>query len=467
MSPLKIKAFRDLWLGQAISQAGDSFYFIIFAFMVQKVTGSEAMVGYTCALELLPFLLLSPYAGVLADRLDRKRIMLISDIMCVIILSLFAAIVLINGKPPVWAMMATACCTSLVRVFFFPAKSAAVPALVPDDMLMKATSISQATQNIMPLLSLPLSATVLMTLYKLSPNMFLLSAIGLNLLSFAGSAIFVAKLPKIEPKRTDEVAHPMQEMRDGFEFMKSRHDLKMMLGLQLLLNLMISPFFVVYLTANKHWFGDNPANLAWCEFSFFVGMVSSSFLVGKLKIKRVGLSYIAGVAGVGLGVAAMAFSREFWMFIAWNILAGLSLPFAHIPVTTYLQLAVPDAFRGRVNSAWSIVTIGVQPIGMALGGNVVQAFGLVGAFLTMGLGMSGAGALGLLDRKFRRLEMPDGEAVVEVDDPNFTSEAGIVGSKQLHDKKPSERGLSICYRNNSSQRAWKRGRCQPERPGPS
>ncbi len=426
MSPLKIKPFRDLWLGQAISQAGDSFYFIIFAFMVQKVTGSAAMVGYTCALELLPFLVVAPYAGVIADRLDRRKIMLSSDLLCVLFLLIFAIIVIVAGQPPVWAMMGTALSMSLARVFFFPAKSAAVPALVPEEQLLSANALSQATQNIMPLLSLPLSATVLLSLYKLSPSLFLLSAVGLNFLSFIGSAIFVAKLPQIKPERTND-AHPVQEMKDGFQYIAKSHELKVMIILQFLLNIMISPFFVVYLTANKDWFGDNPANLAWCEFSFFLGMVSTSFLVGRLKISRVGISYICGVAGVGLAVAGMAFSRHIGLFLALNLFAGLSLPFAHIPVATYLQIAVPDSYRGRVNSAWSIVSIGVQPIGMALGGVLVQAIGLVGAFLTMGFGMAGAGALGLVDQRFRRMLMPAGAAPIGVEDREFVSEASAAG----------------------------------------
>ncbi|MEA2554611.1 MAG: transporter, family, macrolide efflux protein, partial [Fimbriimonadaceae bacterium] len=74
---LRIRGFRDLWLGQAISQIGDSIYYVAFMFMAQKVTGSIAMVGYVGSMEMLTYLLVGPYAGVIADRNERKRIMLL------------------------------------------------------------------------------------------------------------------------------------------------------------------------------------------------------------------------------------------------------------------------------------------------------------------------------------------------------------------------------------------------------
>jgi MFS family permease len=409
LSPLRIPAFRNLWLGQAISQLGDSFYFVIFAFMTLKITGSPAMVGMVSALETLPYLVLSAYAGVLADRIDRRRIMLQSDQLSAAVLAGFGlAIYFCHGKPPIWLLMMVAAGLSILRVFFMPARGAAIPALVPENSLMKANSISAATQNIMPLISLSVSAGVLAVLYSISPTWFFLSAVILNMLSFVGSAVFIAKLPEIVPKREDEhEAHPIQDLKDGIKYVRGRHELWVMLGLQLLLNLMISPFFVVYLVANKEWFQDLPGNLAWLEFSFFAGMVTGSMLVGRLKITRPGIGYIVSIVGVGAAVAAMGFTPNFTLFVLWNVLAGVSIPFGSIPVNTYMQMTVPDAYRGRVNSAISTVSVGVQPIGMSLGGVLVQTVGLVGGFVTMGAGMAGAGLLGLFDRQFRTMRLPE------------------------------------------------------------
>ncbi|HTQ10677.1 MAG TPA: MFS transporter [Fimbriimonadaceae bacterium] len=408
MSPLRIPAFRHLWLGQAISQLGDSFYFVIFAFMTLKITGSPAMVGIVSALETLPYLLLSAYGGVVADRIDRRRIMLWSDCSSAGLLLLFSGVVYAHaGMPPVWTLMVTAFSLSVVRVFFMPAKGAAIPALVPNELMLKANSINATTQTVAPLISLSLSASVLAVLYGISPTWFFLSAVLLNMLSFVGSAIYVAKLPPIPPNR-DAIheVHPLKDLRDGIVFVRGRHELWVILVLQLLLNLMISPFFVVYLAANKAWFQNLPQNLAWLEFSFFLGMMIGNVGVGRLKIERPGLAFVWSVIVVGLAVFMMGFTPSFWFFVCWNMLAGIAIPFGGIPVMTYMQITVPDEYRGRVNSAMTMVSMGVQPVGLSLGGLLVQFIGIVGGFVTMGAGMSAAGALGFLDVPFRRMRLP-------------------------------------------------------------
>ncbi|MBC8066411.1 MAG: MFS transporter, partial [Chlorobia bacterium] len=124
---LEHRSFRDLWLGQSISQLGDAFYFVTFMFMAEKITGQLAMVGIVGALEAIPYLLFSPYAGVVADRMDRKRVMWLSDIVCGLALVLFAAVLVFQASPPAWLLGAVAFLLSTIRCFFLPAKSAAIP----------------------------------------------------------------------------------------------------------------------------------------------------------------------------------------------------------------------------------------------------------------------------------------------------------------------------------------------------
>ena len=136
------------------------------------------------------------------------------------------------------------------------------------------------------------------------------------------------------------------------------------------------------------------------------GLVIGSIVVGRLRIQRPGLAYSVGLAIAGLFVAAMAFSRQYWLFLGFNVLCGLVLPFATIPLTTYIQMIVPDAFRGRVNATLTMLSMGVTPIGLGLAGMVLKEWGLVNTFLVMGLGLFIIPALGLLDRPFRDSRMP-------------------------------------------------------------
>lgn len=405
---LRIRAFRDLWLGQAISQLGDAFYYVTFMFMVKKVTGQDAMVGVVGALETIPFLLFGPYAGVLADRIDRRRIMLWSDLVCGAVLLLFTWLIASGGKPPVWGLLVTPFLLSSVRVFFLPAKSASIPKLVPAGALNTANGLSMTTQTMMPLIGLALSASVVAPLYELSPSKFYITAVLLNALSFLGSAVYIARLPTIEPDRqSDEPVRAIEDMKDGLRYLRGRHDLLVMTALLAVFRLMVSPFFVVYLAVNDRWFGGKPATIIWFEFSFFVGMLVASGYVGRLQPKHPARWFCWGLAMVGFSVAAMAFSPYFWAFVFWNVVAGLAVPFADIPIMTYTQASVPDAFRGRVNAVREMVATGVMPIGMLLAGTLVQQAGLVAAFLVMGVGMVAACLAGLLDPRFRDVQMPE------------------------------------------------------------
>ncbi len=107
-----------------------------------------------------------------------------------------------------------------------------------------------------------------------------------------------------------------------------------------------------------------------------------------------------------MSVVAMAFSPIFTLFISWNVVAGLAVPFASVPIMSWVQATVPDAYQGRVNSVMNMLQAGAMPIGMALGGVLVARAGIEWAFVAMGAGMTAAALLGLFDRGFRGLEMP-------------------------------------------------------------
>jgi MFS transporter, DHA3 family, macrolide efflux protein len=406
---LSIPAFRNLWLGQAISQIGDAFYYVTFMFMVHKLTGSNAMVGYVGAVEVLPYLLFSPYAGVLADRIDRRKIMLWSDLLSGFVLIMLLVVTLGFGKPPIPVIFVTAFLLSTVRSFFLPTKNATIPAIVPAKHLLAAMSLSMATQNFMQLAGLAVSAGVLAALYQMSPFWFFVCAIGINCLSFFGSAVFIAKLPPVIPEREPGEAerHPLKDFADGISYISKRPVLVTLMVVSMFFSLMVAPFFVIYVAANEAWFGGKPATLAWLEFAFFLGMIGGSISVAKAKVKKPGISFVLGLATVGVGVASLAYSRSFVGFFWWNIVCGLAVPFADIPVKTYLQLTVPDELRGRVNSSLMMLSTGMMPLGMGLAGTMLEIVGLVNGFLIMGIGMGIVAILGLASKSFRTSIMPD------------------------------------------------------------
>lgn len=281
---LRNRGFRDLWLGQAVSQFGDALYYVLFLYMVKKITGSDAWVGFVGAAEALPYLLLGPYAGVLADRLDRRQIMLWSDLICGFVLVGFAIVLVLDATPSPFVLLGVAFSLSCFRVFFLPAKSAALPNLVPVEQVHTANSLSMATQNIMPMSGLAFSAGLIAILYDRAPQTFFTLIVIGNAISFFVAAYFAARLPQIKAKQATADRHPLDDVKDGLRYMKQRADLVIYTGLLAMFRLGVAPFFVVYLAANDQWFNGRPINITWWEFSFFVGMIVSSYFVGKWKV---------------------------------------------------------------------------------------------------------------------------------------------------------------------------------------
>jgi DHA3 family macrolide efflux protein-like MFS transporter len=408
---LRVTAFRNLWIGQAISQLGDSLYYLVFLFMVDRLTGDPKMVGIAGIAQTLPFLLLSPYAGVIADRADRRRILLAADLLSAAVLSAFAVLVWRDSSPPAWVLIATGAVLSCINVFFAPAKGAAIPQVVPADFLPSANALSMATQNLMPMIGVALSGTALAALYVLSPSYFFLSAILLNGLSFAFSALFIYRLPRLLPERMDsskgQAAQGLQDLKEGFVYLQGQSVLRTMLLLNFLVQLSISPFMLVYVQVNREWFGGQYVSLAVCEVSFFVGVVLCSVFIERLKINRVGMAFIGGMAAVGVTVALMALSKTVALFAFWNFVAGLAFPFAQIPMTTYVQRIVPNAFQGRVNSVLAMTGWGIQPVGIGLGSLVLAKIGPAGLLALMGAAMTLAALGGLLNLPFRRATLAE------------------------------------------------------------
>lgn len=404
---LHVVPFRNLWLGQSISQVGDALYYVSFMYMVAQLTGRVEMVGYVGAVEVLPFFLFGPYTGVLADRIDRRLILLWSDLISGFLLIGLALMGLFVSSPHIWSLFVTVFFLSTVRAFFMPTNQATIPAIVPAEKVMPAIAFSMATMNFMRMGGLAFSATVMGAIFASSAKWFFVAICVLNAASFLGSAFFVAKLPPVLPDRDHtEEHHVWREFKEGFLYVVRDRVLLTFRIVGPLFSLMVAPFFVVYVASNRDWFGNKPQILAWFELAFFAGMIAGSTWCSKWNPRRPGASFCLALAVVGVGVGVMGIGHNFWFFALCNVICGIAVPFADIPTQTYTSLAVPDAMRGRVNSLAMMSWTAVMPIGMALAGITMAKFGLDNMFWIMGGGMLIVSLAGLLVRDFRNAEMP-------------------------------------------------------------
>jgi MFS family permease len=404
-------------MAQTVSLLGDSIYFLVFMFMAKEASKDNLQVGLVMTASAVPFLLLAPYAGVVADRFDRRRIMALADFVSALLTLALAAYAWFQPVPSVWVIGGFAFALSCVNAFFMPARMAAMPRLLPPEMLAQGNAAFMVTQQVMWMAGTAFSATVLAYLHKHIPEKFLFAAALFNAVTFLFSAYWVLRLPKLLPLANEHVDEPRRgkgEFIDGVRAVFQNPVLRVALPSNLVAQAFISGFFIAYLEANKKWFGGGFQQFAWIELSFAIPMAVFGYIVGRMSIGRPGLAYSLATGFVGFTVLMMAFGRELWLFMFWNVLAGMAIPFAWIPIQTYMQAAFPDAVRGRVSSAWVSSQMSVQPVGMLCVGPMIDWLGLAESIFVMGGGMALAGFIGLAFRACREARMPEDAAVQAV-----------------------------------------------------
>jgi hypothetical protein len=270
------------------------------------------------------------------------------------------------------------------------------------------------------MVGIALSAVGLGALYMLAPNYFFPVAVIVNSLTFFASAGFIRRLPELKPLKSEfeeaiqvekvGVWHKLvEDLKVGLKAIVQDPIIRLALPINMVSTVGVAGFFVVYLALNRAWYDGSYATIAWIEFCFAVPMMFVSLWVSRQTVKFPGRWLVVGQVGIGLMVALMAVSRPYWAMLAVNAACGLFLPLLIIPMQSYMQLAVPDQMRGRVNSAYLMISQAMNPIGVALTGPMLKYWGIEACLLVMGGLLAGAGVIGLVNRKFMNTLMPTSE----------------------------------------------------------
>jgi predicted MFS family arabinose efflux permease len=202
------------------------------------------------------------------------------------------------------------------------------------------------------------------------------------------------------------VRRMISDMKVGFGAIGKDPVIRLALPMGMISTLAVAGFFVVYLAFNRAWYGGDYWTLAVIELFFSVPMLFMSLWIGRQVVNRPGRWTMFGYVGVGATVALMAICKPLWSMLLMNMLCALFLPLLIIPLQSYLQLAVADEVRGRVNSTWSMVSQAMNPIGVVLIGILLKAVGIEGCLVVMGGLFALAGLVGYLSRDFMEARMP-------------------------------------------------------------
>src|SRR5215210_210450 len=367
--------FILLWAGQTISQLGNPAFNIGAMFWLMERTGSASLMGLVMTAASVPAILLAPFGGTFADRHSRVRIILWSDLISGLALLVFVAAVRLRPEDTglvIPLLFVIAVTLGIVRAFFGPAVSALIPDLVPREKLPAANSMNQLSVQA----SIFSGQAVGGILYKLFGASLLFFIDGISYLVAAVCTLFIPRDPR--PARAPAAAggHPFRqflaETAEGFRYVWAQKGQRDFLFTAALINflatpgMVLFPFYVArFLNAGPQWYG------------FLISGLSAGVVVGFLGAGALRLTGAARAQGILTAMVlypiffgSLALWRQPLMAPVAVFLGGLTTGFINVYLITLIQASTPAELRGRVMAFLGLLTGGLMPLGMAIGGFV-------------------------------------------------------------------------------------------------
>lgn len=366
--------FRRFLTGQGISLVGTWMQSIAQGWLVLELTRSAFDVGLTSTLATLPILLFTLYGGVVADRVDKRRfIMLLQGVMLLEAAAL-AALTLTDRITVEW-IWGLAVIFGLATAFEVPARQAFLVELVPADDLISAAAINSTTYNLARVIG-PAIAGIVVAIA--GPG----AAFALNALSYV--AVLIG-LSRITHPHVPRAASERPSVFTGLRFIAERPELTRLAWLMVLLTVFAGSFVPILAVYAREVLHVGASGYGALTAAVGVGAVIGALLMGGLgtRVHRpraaVLCSFVLGGTAVALGLLQSTTLALVVLAVAGAAMAGQG-----IATATELQLAAPGALRGRVMAVYSFVVLGLAPFGAFQAGFVAEHLGAAWAIALSG-----------------------------------------------------------------------------------
>jgi MFS transporter, DHA3 family, macrolide efflux protein len=353
--------------GQTLSLFGTLLVQYAILWHITLKTQSGMMMTVFTIAGFLPMFFISPFAGVWADRFNRKNIINIAD-GSIAVVSLIVAVFLLFGFDPIVILLICAVVRSLGQGSQIPAVSALIPQLVPQENLTKVNGILSSIQA-GTTLAAPMVSGALMTFAPLEILFFVdVVTAGLSI----SILVFLVKVPAME-KQDDgkKRIEYFNDLKEGFIYIKEHGYILRLILLTSVFMICVSPSALLTPLQVIRDFGTEVWRLTAIEITFSVGMMAGGLIIGawggfKNRIFTAALA----IALYGLGVIALGLVNNFFVYIAIFAGIGIAMPLFNTPIVVLFQSTVESAFMGRVFSVFTMASSVLMPLGMLVFGPV-------------------------------------------------------------------------------------------------
>ena len=418
---LRHRNFQLFFSGQMISLIGTWMQTIAEAWLVYRLTGSSVLLGVVGFAGQIPIFILSPLGGLAADRWSRHRIVIGTQLASMSLALILATLTLLHIVR-VWEVIVLASLLGAVNAFDIPGRQSFLIEMVERDDLMNAIALNSSMFNGARVIG-PAIAGILV------------ARIGEGWCFFANGISYIAvitgllmmKLPLYRPLRI--VTSPYEHIAEGFRYVKRTAPIMALITLIGVVSLVAVPFSVLMpifadriLHRGAHGLG------MLMGASGFGALLGALTLAGRRGVKGLGRVVGLGAAAFGASLILFAMSKIFWLSVALLIPVGYAVMLQMSSSNTLIQAMVPDQLRGRAMAMYTMMFMGMAPMGSLLSGVLADR---IGAPWTVALGGAGAiiGAVFFMRRlpslRFEAQQLLDAQGIVPVEPPEEMAARGM------------------------------------------
>jgi MFS family permease len=402
----KSRPFLMYWIGHLISIAGSQMQLWALYWHLRTISDQPVVISGIGLVRFLPVILLSLIAGVAADRFDRRKMAILTQIALGLV-ALMLGLTTSWGVMTLWLLFGLVTIQSVAVAFDGPARQALIPSLVPRENLANAYSLTSIASKVGGILGPAICGVVIAFLG-------LQWAYWINAISYLAviaALIAMGDIRTVIEKKAFELRGTFRDIREGIEFIKNS---------PIIFSVMILDFFGTFFSsANtllpfvaRDILHVGPIQYGWLSASQSIGtVIIGLYLSQKTRLLRQGMLISISVAMFGLATILFGISTSFWLTMLALILIGAFDGLSTIIRNTVRQLLTPDAMRGRMMSITQIFFKGGPQLGEVESGLAAQIFGLPFAIVSGGVGC--VLAAGIVVKKFPQLWNYNGDEAIQ------------------------------------------------------
>jgi len=366
------RPFFTLWVGQAFSLFGSQLVQFALVWWLTRTTGSAEVLATASLVALLPNVLLSPVAGTLIDRWNRRTVMLVADsgiaLATLGLIAVFAA-----GEAKIWMIYLAMLMRATGGVFHWPAMNASTSLMVPSSELGRVQGMNSTLNGSMTIVAPPLGALLIEAL-----PMHTVLSVDILTAVFGIGALWVVHVPQPVRSAAPGALNVRRDLGEALRYMRGMPGLMILVFMAVAINFVLIPGGTLLPLLIKDHFGGGAEEFGWMESSFGIGVVAGGLVLSlwggfkrKIVTSQVGLVGI-GIAHVVLGVTP---GTLFAVALGSVFVSGFMMSFNGAAYAV-LQATIAPGMQGRVFTLISSLTTGIAPVSLAIAGPLAEVLGV-------------------------------------------------------------------------------------------